>query len=98
MFVVTVQFEVRPEHRQSFRDAVLRQARSSLDVEAGCHVFDVCVDPDNDAAFYLYERYENSEAFEVHLDSKHYKRFDVQVAPWIAGKTVHVWTSLEAPR
>lgn len=98
MFVVTVHFEVRPEHRQSFCDAVLQQAQNSLDVESGCHVFDVCGDPGNNASFFLYERYESPEAFEAHLDSKHLKSFDVQVAPWVVNKTVRTWMSLEAPR
>ena len=98
MFAVTVHFEVRPEHRQSFCEAVLQQARNSLAGETGCHVFDVCVDTDNNVSFYLYERYENSEAFEAHLDSKHFKRFDVQVTPWVASKAVRTWTSLEAPQ
>ena len=98
MFVVTVHFEVKPEHRRVFGDAVLRQAQNSLDSETGCHVFDVCVDPDDDTSFYLYERYENPEAFEAHLDSEHFKRFDVRVRPWITNKSVRTWTSLEAPQ
>lgn len=98
MFVVTVHIEVQPEHQQAFRAAVLEQARNSLAGETGCHVFDVCVDPDNNVSFYLYERYESSEAFEAHLDSKHFKRFDARVTPWVASKTVRTWTSLEAPR
>ena len=97
MFVVTVHFEVCPEHRQSFCEAVLQQAQNSLAGEPGCHVFDVCVDPDNNFSFYLYERYKNSAAFEAHLDSKHFKRFDARVTPWVTTKTVRTWTSLETP-
>ena len=92
MFVVTVWFEVHPEHADSFRERVLIQASNSLEREPACRQFDVSFDPADAARCFLYERYDDRKAFDVHLASEHFKQFDATVTPWIKSKKVEIWT------
>lgn len=96
MFVVTVFFRVDDAHCDEFHDAMLLQARNSLDLESGCHVFDVCVDAEDPCRIYLYEKYTSKAAFDVHLASEHFLSFDAQVSPWVREKNVQVWNELGA--
>ena len=67
------------------------QARTSVEAEEGCVQFDVCTDPDDPTAFFLYELYTDRAAFDAHLASPHFEAFDATVAPWVASKTVHAY-------
>ena len=91
MYVVTVEFEIDPEHVASFRDAMLQQAANSLDREIGCHQFDVCFSPDRSELCFLYEKYTDRAAFDEHLASEHFRNFDATVGPWVTAKTVSTW-------
>jgi quinol monooxygenase YgiN len=93
--VVTVVFQVRPEHRTEFRGAVLDNAATSLASEPGCLVFDVC-ESQNGAEFFLYELYENTAAFEKHLTTMHFKAFDAACAAQIVSKRVARYERLRA--
>lgn len=94
MFVVTVNFKIAPEFETDFAAAMLQQAKNSIEREADCHVFDVCVASNDSASVYLYEKYTDAAAFDVHLASEHFKTFDAMVAPWLVSKTVNTWTEL----
>ena len=91
MLVVTVNFQVKTEHVDEFRTAVEKQARNSLELEEGCHQFDVCYDIENDGYVFLYEIYSDEDAFEDHLDSEHFESFNEQTAPWVEEKLVGQW-------
>ena len=91
MYVITVDFSVRPGDEARFLERMRQQAKDSLEREAGCHHFDVCVDPKNPGQVFLYEIYEDEAAFQAHLDSAHFKDFDRTVADWVAAKTVKAW-------
>ncbi len=47
MFVVTVHFHIHPPFVESFRAAVLRQAKNSIEREPDCKQFDVSQNPEN---------------------------------------------------
>ena len=91
MYVVTVVFEVDPQFAADFREAVLRQAANSIELEPGCSRFDVCFDPDRAERVFLYELYDDKAAFDLHLASDHFADFDRRVAPWTVTKTVETW-------
>ena len=91
MFVVIVEFEIKPEFIEAFRERVCRQASDSLTLEADCHVFDVCLDPDNAAGVLLYEVYSERSAFDAHLATAHFVDFDAEVASWLINKTVRFY-------
>ena len=86
MFVVIVEFDLHRRHVQAFRERVLRQAADSLELEPDCHVFDVCIDPDNETSVLLYEVYSDRSAFDAHLASAHFDAFDAAVKSWFSDK------------
>lgn len=88
MFIVIVDFTIVPQHASEFSVAMCDNAAQSLAVEAGCRQFDVCVDPTNRNEFFLYEVYDSKAAFDLHLKSEHFLRFNEIVAPWVASKLV----------
>jgi quinol monooxygenase YgiN len=96
MYVVIVDFAIKPEHAAAFAKAVSDNARASTEREAACRQFDVCVSPDDPSSFFLYEVYNDRAGFEAHLASPHYKAFDQLVQPWIADKKVRFLQRIEA--
>lgn len=86
-YVVTVNFAVEPGSWKLFRDAVLENAHASLTREPGCRTFDVCED-EHDARIFLYEVYDSRKAFDIHLASEHFRRFDDLTATWVSRKQV----------
>ncbi|WP_420861047.1 putative quinol monooxygenase [Algirhabdus cladophorae] len=91
MFVVAVEFHIAPEHWEAFLPLMMANARRSLSVEAECHQFDVCTDPDSPHQVFLYETYTDKAAFQAHLDSPHFKEFDRTTAPMVASKSARTF-------
>ena len=71
MFVVTVNFEAKPDKIDAFKEAILGHATRCLEREPGCLQFDVSQDPKNSARFFLYEVYRDEAAFDAHRASPH---------------------------
>lgn len=88
MHVVTVTFEIDPDHLGPFMEAMTAQAATSLAREPGCVQFEVCIDPDQPAQVFLYEIYTDARAFSDHLASDHFIDFDRRVTPWVRAKDV----------
>ena len=86
MYVVVVEFTIKPEFCARFRERVEQQARDSLELESECHVFDVCVDPARDEFVLLYEVYSERAAFDTHLESAHFMDFDKMVRDWVESR------------
>jgi (4S)-4-hydroxy-5-phosphonooxypentane-2,3-dione isomerase len=93
MYVVTVEFDIYPEHRAAFLDAVKQQASDSLTKEAACHYFDVCtIENGDDEIVFLYELYDDRAAFDLHLASDHFQTFNAKVSSWTRNKVVRCGT------
>ncbi|TWT43107.1 putative quinol monooxygenase [Botrimarina hoheduenensis] len=91
MYVVLVKFRARTEFAERFRALVYEQAANSLGREAACRRFDVAFDPNNGAAYLLYEVYDDRAAFDAHLQTEHFKVFDAAVRDGIESKEVSCW-------
>lgn len=91
MLVVTVEFLVRPERASAFRAAVMQQAANTLREEPACRRFDVCIDTANQSAVFLYEIYDDREAFDAHLGADYFRDFDRTTRGWLEQKTVRTW-------
>ena len=91
MFAVIVTFEIREGQMEAFMPLMLANAATSLEDEAGCHQFDVCRDPERPDEVFLYEIYEDAQAFQIHLKSAHFLAFDTKVADMIASKSVKTY-------
>ena len=87
MYIVTVEFVVGAQHVEAFQQAVQQQAHNSLTLEADCHQFDVCTDPQDRRRTFLYEVYTDEAAFHAHRETEHFANFGENwdmVADWDA--------------
>lgn len=91
MFVVTVTFTIKPGRMPDFLPLMRRQARASLDREPGCRQFDICTDAAAPDALFLYEIYDDADAFRLHLGTAHFTTFDAAVAGMVAEKQARTW-------
>ncbi len=90
MIAVWVEIEVGEAAVADFLPRMRNQARNSLQLEAGCHRFDICVDPDAPNQVALYEVYDDRAAFDAHLQTDHFKDFDARVADMIVAKSLRI--------
>ncbi len=95
MYVVTVDFRIKPAFLNSFREKMTANARASREQEPGCFQFDVCTDPGVAECIYLYEVYADRAAFDAHLASAHFRAFDREVADWVSAKSVRVFERID---
>lgn len=91
MFAVCVQFEITPEYIQEFSSLVEAQSANSLSQETACRQFDICNDPDQPERFFLYEIYDDPDAFSRHLASAHFRKFDSEIKDMVVSKAVQTY-------
>lgn len=88
MFAVTVTFTLHAGAVESFRPLIEANARASVETEEGCRRFDVCTDPSRPDEVFLYELYDDEEAFQAHMTTAHFLAFDGAIGALVADKTV----------
>lgn len=88
MLVIVVEFRILPAHVQDFHQAIVDNARLSLETEPGCRQFDVCRDPADPNTFFLYELYDDEAAFQAHLRMPHFLQMDAATAGWVDRKVL----------
>lgn len=86
MYCVAVVFEIAPEHAEAFLARVVQQSEDSLREEPGCRVFEVWTAAETPQTVFLYEIYDDADAFEAHLASAHYADFTAEITPWVVAK------------
>lgn len=87
-YVITVEFRLKSDAHDPFRRAVDDNARASVRDEPGCRRFDVLEPAGERDRVVLYEIYDDRAAFDAHLASAHFARFQSQVAALVERKTV----------
>ena len=95
MYVIAVDFHVIPQHADDFRRAMLINARSATDKEPGCRQFDVTVDENDPAHFFLYEVYDDEAAFQVHMTMDHFHAVGAAIEPWVKEKVVRTFFRID---
>jgi quinol monooxygenase YgiN len=88
MLAVVVEFRIKPAHVAAFHEAIVANARESLNTEPGCRQFDVCRDAADPTLFFLYELYDDDAAFEAHLQAPHFLRMNAHTADAVLSKSV----------
>ena len=91
MYIVTVEFTLKPDRVSAFLPLMVENARASREREPGCRQFDVCQDPAKPEVIFLYEAYDDRAAFDSHLATAHFKEFDAAVTVMVAGKVVRTY-------
>lgn len=96
MYVVTVTFTLHPGRIAEFLPLMIENARRSLELEPGCHQFDVCSQPVGESAnqVFLYEVYESEADFTAHLETAHFRRFDAAVGDLVLAKELHRYSEV----
>ena len=80
--VVTIQ--IKPEHKDAFMEAMLDDARGSVQNEPGCLRFDVVEDTEDPNRIHLYEVYRDDAAIAAHREAPHYLKWRETVKDWHA--------------
>jgi (4S)-4-hydroxy-5-phosphonooxypentane-2,3-dione isomerase len=88
VFALTVEFRIKPEHAEAFAAAIVDNARASRETEPSCRQFDVCRDPADPQSFFLYELYDDVQAFEAHLQTPHFLQLNATTLDWVEHKAV----------
>jgi autoinducer 2-degrading protein len=73
--VILVEFRVKSHFAERFGKLISANAKASVEREPGCQRFDVLVRPEDPRQFWLYEVYDDDEAFDRHVQSRHFKIF-----------------------
>ncbi len=102
MQVLLVTIHIMPEHKEEFMEAMLDDARGSIENEPGCFRFDVIQDETDPNRIYLYEVYCDEAAFQAHTQQPHFLRWQEKVKDWYAQPTVvlrghHIFPSDDSP-
>lgn len=87
-FAVIVTFKVHDADIAAFMQLMVKQAKNSLELEPSCQIFEIWQNSSDESTVKLYEVYDDSAAFQAHLDSDHFKTFDQAVASMIAHKNI----------
>ena len=95
MYVVTVEFTIAASGWDAFLPLMLENASRSRTAEPGCREFDVCVTLSRPLKVFLYEVYDDREAFDDHLASDHFKAFAEATSSMVVGRRIETWDRLE---
>jgi quinol monooxygenase YgiN len=88
LFVVVVEFQLKPGARSQFRGLIDANADASVRDEPGCLQFDV-LEPEGDAdRVLLYEIYVDRFAFDAHLKTEHFRVFNDAAGALCLSKSV----------
>lgn len=91
-YVIVVDLVVDDAQLADFMPLIADNARTSLAEEPGCLRFDICQDNTSPTKLLLYEVYSDAAAFNAHLSSLHFRRFDAATAAMLTSKQVRVLT------
>ena len=92
--VIHVIFQIKPQHVAEFQEAVLLQAKNSVEKEEWCHQFEVSTSPDRPNCFLLYETYDDRDAIVKHRETPHFAKFAEKIESWVEAKDVIIWDIL----
>ncbi len=88
MYVLLVQIDVKPEHRDPFVAAAGEHARRARRNEPGTIRFDVIADGSDPNRLYYYEAYLDKAAFDAHATGESIATFRAETQGWSNGPTI----------
>ena len=75
MLAVCVTLTCAPGRIDRVADLLRANARAAVEVEPGCHRFDVARDAERPDVLFVYEVYDDEAAFAAHKTTAHYRAF-----------------------
>ena len=91
MFVVTVVFHLNEGAAPAFMPIMKAQAENSIKLEEACQQFDVSWSEDAPNKVFLYELYDDENAFELHKKTNHYIKFSGEIESLVKDKHVQLY-------
>jgi quinol monooxygenase YgiN len=85
MHIIVVSIKIKEGHKDAFIEAMLDDARGSVNNEPGCLRFDVIQDGADPDKIWLYEVYVDEAAFQAHLQTPHFTEWIDTVKEWMDG-------------
>ena len=82
MYVIIAPIQIKDGHKDEFIEALLEDARGSVNDEPGCLRFDVIQDAADANRVWLYEVYVDEAAFQAHTQAPHFVKWRDTVADW----------------
>ncbi len=89
MIVIHVDYRVKPEHADAFRERVRRHSRNSL-ADPGCLRFDVAEADGEAGRFFIWEVYVDRAAVKRHMDLPSLAEFREAVEPMTEGRAIEM--------
>jgi len=86
VYAVMVSWKVKKDSIDKFIELSLMDAQGSVMTEPGCRRFDVVQDAKQPEKFAYCEIYDNEEAFQLHMQTKHFKKFKDTIGSLVEGK------------
>ena len=80
MVVIHVEYRVKPDCVEEFRDRLARHAKNSV-AEPGCRTFDVAQADDDATRFFIWEIYDDDEAVKFHGEQASIAEFRKSAEP-----------------
>ena len=87
MLALHVMLKIKPDCMVEFIPLMTNQAKNSLQNEAGCKRFDICVRTDEPNQMFLYEVYDSQESLEIHRSTEYFKKYSVDTADLVEEKS-----------
>ena len=73
--MIIAPIQIKPGSKEAFLEAIIGDAKGSVNNEPGCRRFDVIQDAGDDNRIWLYEIYDDEAAFKAHLETPHFIKF-----------------------
>ena len=83
MYVIIAPIQIKDGHKNPFIEAMLDDAKGSVNDEPGCLRFDVIQDGADPNRIWLYEVYVDAAAFEAHRQAPHFIKWRNTVKDWL---------------
>lgn len=84
MYVIIAPIQIKEGYKEQFVEAMLDDAKGSVNDEPGCLRFDVIQDAADPNRIWLYEVYVDEAAFQAHLEAPHFIKWRDTVKDWRA--------------
>ena len=92
MYAIFGAINVKPEHVRAFREATIREARTTVKDEPGVFQFHILTDADTPNCFFYFEIFQDEAAAEVHWETANFKTWWATVEGMLDGETQRIST------
>ncbi len=97
-YINAVEIDVVPGQIENYLAAIREVGAATLKTEPGCSEFDITVSQKDPNWLFIFEVYDNADAFDTHLKSDHYKKYAAAAKDIVAKREVHPLSSIAMMR